>query len=168
MKRLLLALFALLSCPLCAAATEAEIRAAIDAWYAELRSGPAGRAWRLLSPNAVVQPRLCPDRCAPQPRVLKYDPGGPYRHFLAVRAQLFRPEVEKVTVESSLAKAEVWERGFTYAWATGTTYENAATATFVFERRQGEPWKILLYDTRSIAVRPDHRGQPMPDLSPRP
>jgi hypothetical protein len=168
MDRVVLALIALLWLPASVRASEVEIRAAIDAWYAELRKGPNARTWTLLASNAVVGPLLCPDRCGPQPRVLKYDPGSAHRHLLAVRAQLFKPEIETLVVEGSLAKAEVWERGFTYAWAVGKTYENAAGATFMFESRDGGPWKLLLYTARSSAVRPKDRDQPLPDLSPGP
>lgn len=168
LKHAALVVILLLALPGRAVASETEIRAAIDAWYAEVRKGEAGRPSSMLAPGGVIEPRLCPDRCGPQPRALKFDPGGAYRHLLAARAQLFRPEIEKLVVEGSLAKADVWERGYFYARAAGQTYENAAGATFVFERREGQPWKILLYTSRSSAVRPGDRGQPMPDLSPRP
>jgi hypothetical protein len=149
-----------------AKATEEEVRAAVAAWYAELRKGRNGRISTLLAPNGIIEPRLCPDRCGPQPRALKPRPGPPFPHLLAVRAELFQPEIEKMKVEGTLARVDVWERGFIYAWASKVTYENAAGATFILERGAGEHWKVLLYSSRSSAVRPDHANQPIPDLSP--
>jgi hypothetical protein len=130
-----------------------------------LRKGKDGRVWTMLAPNGIIEPRLCPDRCGPQPRGLKL-PLTPYPHLLAVRAELFKPEIEKVQVERTLARVEVWERGYVYALAAKVTYENAAGATFILERREGETWKVLLYSSRSTAVRSDHVNQPIPDLSP--
>ena len=93
--------------------------------------------------------------------------GPAYSHLLAVRSQKFTHEIEKLQVERTLARIDVWERGWIYAWAAKSTYENAAGATFVLEKKDGQDWKILLYASRSSAVRPQDRDGPMPDLSPK-
>ena len=76
-------------------------------------------------------------------------------------------EIETLQVERTLARIQVWERGWIYAGATNTTYENAAGGTFMLVKKEGEDWKILVYDSGSSAVRPKDRDGPMPDLSPK-
>ena len=151
-----------------ASATQDEaVTSVVARWYVELLKGRDAYLSPLLAPGGMVEPDYrCPDDDQPQPRVLDWTQ-PPYPHFLAVRAGKFAYEVERMRVERRLAKVDVWERGWIYAGAAKQTYENAADATFILERRENEGWKILLYASHSQAVRHDHRNQPMPDLSPK-
>jgi hypothetical protein len=146
------------------------VKQLVGRWYTELRKGRLGErrdAWTLLAPGGMIEPsHRCYDPDIPQPRVLKMR-GPAYSHLLAVRSQKFTHEIEKLQVERTLARIDVWERGWIYAGATKSTYENAAGATFILEKKDGQDWKILLYASRSSAVRPQDRDDPMPDLSPK-
>ena len=146
------------------------VKQLIGRWYTELRKGRLGgkgAVWTLLAPGGMIEPsHRCYDPEIPQPRVLKMR-GPAYSHLLAVRSQEFTHEIERLRVERTLARIDVWERGWIYAGATKSTYENAAGATFVLEKKDGQDWKILLYASRSSAVRPQDRDDPMPDLSPK-
>jgi hypothetical protein len=118
-----------------------------------------------MAPGAVVAPSHCPPRDQPQPRALKSRPL--YPPMLVRRAQKFAFEIQSMRVETTLARVSVWERGWIYAWAAKQTYENAAAATFVLEKKVGASWQVLLYASEGQAVRPDHRKDLMPDLSPK-
>ena len=156
--------------PARADAKEAAVKEVINRWYAELRKGRRGeksRYWSMLAPGSMIEPsHRCYDPDIPQPRVLKLRRPA-YSHLLAVRSQKFAHEIEMLQVERTLARIEVWERGWIYAGAAKVTYENAAGATFILEKKDGQDWKILLYASRSSAVRPQDRDDPMPDLSPK-
>jgi hypothetical protein len=142
---------------------EEAVRALIREWYAELRKGNDSRPWRLTAPGAMLLPQSC--RCGPQPRAL---PASKLRYprFLAERATKFTHEVERLKVERTLARADVWERGFDYAWALKETTQSAAAATFILEKRKGEGWKILVYRSQVRALRPKDKTAPLPDLGP--
>jgi hypothetical protein len=146
------------------------VKELIGRWYTELRKGRVGEksaVWTLLAPGGMIEPsHRCHDPEILQPRVLKMR-GPAYSHLLAVRSQKFTHEIERLQVERTLDRIYVWERGWIYAGATKSTYENAAGATFVLEKKDGPDWKILLYASRSSAVRPEDRDDPMPDLSPK-
>jgi len=142
------------------------VRETIADWYAELRKGKDARPWNFLAPNAEVLPGECPDRCGPQPRALKL-PRLLYPHHLVRRAQKFDYDIEKMTVESTLARVDVWERGWTYAWALKKATVAAADAWFILEKRDGA-WKILIYSSETRALRPKDRDAPVPDLSDAP
>ena len=142
----------------------------IGRWYTELRKGRLGErsdVRTLLAPGGMIEPsHRCYDPEIPQPRVLKMR-GPAYSHLLAVRSQKFAHEIERTQVERTLARIEVWERGWIYAGAAKSTYENAAGATFILEKKDRQDWKVLLYASRSSALRPQDRDDPMPDLSPK-
>jgi hypothetical protein len=145
---------------------ETAVRALIADWYAELRKGKDARVFRLLAPGGIMLPRHCPDRCGPQPRALK--PDELFRpRYLAEQAEKFAYEVERLRVERTLARADVWERGWRWAWAVKQTTMTAAAATFILEKREGEGWKILVYQSESRALSPKDKDMPMPDLTPK-
>lgn len=145
---------------------EQDVKSTIAGWYGELAKGREARIFDQLAPGGLVVPSHdCNARDQLQPRALQWN--GPYPHLLARRAQKFAYEIESTRLEPTLARVSVWERGWIYAWAAKQTYENAAAATFVLEKREGEPWKVLLYASQSQAVRPQHRHEPMPDLAPK-
>ena len=138
----------------------------ISDWYVELRKGEDVRLYSMLAPMGMILPQHCPDRCGPQPRMLKLKKGEQFADFLAVRAEKFSYEIERSQVEESLARIDVWERGWTYAWAAKQTYQTAASAMFILEKRT-EGWKVLVYRSESRAIHSKHKDDPMPDLSPK-
>ena len=153
--------------PAFAQTAEDDVRAFIAQWYAELRKGEAARIHPLMASAGVVLPANCPDRCSPQPRVMKIPKGPPFPHLLASRAEQFAYEVRNARIEQTLARVEVWERGWFWAWAVKKTYESAASATFYLENHNGSGWKVVLYRSDSRAILPKHKDDPMPDLSPK-
>jgi hypothetical protein len=173
MKFMLLVAASMILSPLVAVPARGDdaeaVKALIERWYAELRKNRMGgqsRYWTLLAPGSIVEPsRRCYDPNKPQPRVLKLGETAFYG-FLAIRAQKFAHEIESMQVDRTLARIQVWERGWIYAGATKTTYENAAGGTFILVKKEGEDWKILVYESRSSAVRAQDRDGPMPDLTP--
>jgi hypothetical protein len=59
----------------------------------------------------------------------------------------------------------VHERGYFYAWATQTTYENAADTTFIFERSDADSrWRVIAHQTGSYGFPASEATDPMPDL----
>ena len=152
--------------PAIAQTAEDDVHAFIAQWYAELRKGEEARIYPLMAPVGAVLPTICPNRCGPRPRVMKIEKGPPFPHLLAVRAQQFAYEIRDSRVEQTLARVDVWERGWFWAWAAQQTYENAASATFYLEKREDQ-WKVALYRSDLRAVHPSHKNDPMPDLSPK-
>lgn len=136
-------------------------------WYVELRKREDVRLYAMLAPMGMILPERCPDRCGPQPRMLKYKAGERFADFLAARAEKFSYEIENARVETTLARVDVWERGWTYAWAARQTYQSAASAMFILEKREGQGWKVLVYRSQSSAIHPKHKDEPLPDLSPK-
>jgi hypothetical protein len=162
----LLLIFAIPGAAARAESDEAAVRSLIADWYAELRKGKDARVWRFLAPGGIMLPSRCPDRCGPQPRALK--PDELFRpRYLAEQAEKFAYEVERLRVERTLARADVWERGWRWAWAAKQTTMTAAAGTFILERRVGEDWKILVYQSESRALSLKDKDMPLPDLSPK-
>lgn len=149
-----------------AAPDDKAVRETIAAWYAELRKIKNSQPWKLLAPQGEILPRDCPDRCGPQPRALKL-PRRLYPYHLVRRAQKFDYDIEEMTVERTLARVDVWERGWTYAWALKKTTMAAADAWFILQKIEGE-WKVVVYSSQTRALRPKDREAPMPDLSDEP
>ncbi len=146
---------------------EDEVRTFIANWYDELRKGDEARVYPLLASQGAVLPVSCPDQCGPQPRAMKIQKVPPFPHLLATRAQQFAYEIRHARVEQTLARVDVWERGWFWAWAAKTTYESAASASFYLENLNGSGWKIALYRSDSRAIHPKHKDDPLPDLSPK-
>lgn len=145
---------------------ETAVRTLIADWYTEIRKEGRKHPQKFLAPGAMLLPERCPDRCGPLPRVARLQ-DWPDPHYLARQAPKFEYEIERLRVEHTLARADVWERGFTYAWALKKTTQSAAAATIIMEKRKGEGWKILLYRSLSRAIRPKDKDAPLPDLSPK-
>ena len=90
---------------------------------------------------------------------------GPWvNNELAARAMKFAYDIDMLVVDQHLAKARVWERGYFFAWAAQTTYENAASTLFVLEKQVDGEWKILAHEANSIGIPPNKITNPMPDL----
>jgi hypothetical protein len=146
---------------------EAKVKAVIAEWYRRVGQSKAEAPWALMAPGAVdggpgySVPADAGNGDGPKSAVLR----GPWiNHELAARAMKFEYDIDQLVVESKLAKARVWERGYFYAWAAQTTYENAASALFVFEKQADGEWKILAHEANSIGIPPNKITNPMPDL----
>ena len=144
----------------------AAIREVIAAWYGALQkrgSGPAGlgqRGYRqVYAPGAINggphETEINPKSAAMSPTI---------SNELAARALKFSYDIDVLTVDPRFAKAIVWERGYFYAWAAQKTYENAASALFIFEKQQDGQWLILAHQANSVGIPPTKITDPMPDL----
>jgi hypothetical protein len=141
---------------------EAAVRAVIADWYERVGQTPAKTPWVLIAPGGhdagpgySVPADLHSGSAAIR---------GPYlNHELAARAMVFSYDIDQLIVEDHFAKARVWGRGYFYASAAQKTYENAASALFVLEKRDGK-WLILVHEASSRGIPPNKITDPMPDL----
>jgi hypothetical protein len=168
---LILALFAALSPALPAFAQghedEAKVKAVIADWYARVSKQPADAPWALMAPGSIdggpgySEPQDWPGPSGQRPAVLR----GPWiNNELAARAVKFSYDIDQLIIDEHLAKARVWERGYFYAWAAQQTYENGASALFVFEKQADGQWKILAHEATSQGIPSNKITNPMPDL----
>ncbi|MDF7775341.1 hypothetical protein P1X14_08790 [Sphingomonas sp. AOB5] len=145
-----------------AQAQEAQVRAVIGDWYAELAKREARRPHALFAPGHI-------DATPPE----RYEDNGAAslgpRRFtsLAATALEFRYEVDSVRVDASFARVQVLERGYFYAWAAQSTYERAASTIFVLERQGDGRWLILAHRSDPAGLPPNRVTRPMPDLRDR-
>jgi hypothetical protein len=142
---------------------EARVRAVIAEWYERVGTREADAPWVLLAPGAIDggPGYSVPADLNSDSRVLR----GPWlNHELAARALKFSYDIDVLKVDERLAKAQVWERGYFYAWATQQTYENAASTLFVLEKQPDGRWLILAHEARSTGIPPGKITDPMPDL----
>lgn len=139
---------------------EAEIRAVISQWYEELEKKDDGRYWTLTAPGFI--------EASPHYRYI--DTGarklGPRVYTsLAATALKFAWDLDRLRADGAFAKAQVWERGYFYAWATQQTYEVGAATTFLLERSEADGrWLILAHQSSSQGIPPNKITAPMPDL----
>lgn len=137
-----------------------EISQLIADWYADLAKKGAGRPDALTAPGFINA----------SPYFRHVDTGaavlGPRVHTsLAARALKFDYEIERLKIDPHFAKADVWERGYFYAWAAQKTTESAAATTFVLERQKTDGrWLILAHQTSPQGIPPGKHTDPMPDL----
>lgn len=142
---------------------EAKVRAVIAEWYERVSHKSADRPYLLMAPGAIDggPGYSVPADLNSGSRVLR----GPWlNHELAARALKFSYDIDVLKVDPRLAKAIVWERGYFYAWAAQTTYENAASTLFILEKQDDGRWLILAHDARSVGIPPNKITDPMPDL----
>src|SRR5690606_1240521 len=90
--------------------------------------------------------------------------GRPIYTSLAYRALKFSHEITRLVIDTRFARAQVWERGYFYAWAAQRTYESASSATFVLEKQDGGRWLVLAHRSDSVGIPPNLKTSPMPDL----
>lgn len=141
---------------------EASVRAVIADWYERVGQTPAKTPWVLIAPGGFdAGPGYSvPADLHSGSAALR----GPWlNHELAARAMVFTYDIDQLIVEDHLAKARVWERGYMYASAAQKTYENAASALFVLEKRDGK-WMILVHEASGQGIPPNKITDPMPDL----
>ena len=156
-----IAVFAVTPCA-CAVADgdEAEIRAAVAAWYAELQKKADGRVYRIAAPGFITS----------SPHYEHVHTGaasaGPRVYIsLAATALTFAYDVEHLRIDPNFAKVNVWERGYFYAWAAQKTNERTAATTFILERQEKDGrWLILAHQTSPQGIPPGKHTDPMPDL----
>lgn len=159
----LMAAFAALPAVSQTADDEAKVRAVIADWYQRVSHKEADRPYLLMAPGAIDggPGYSVPSDLDSGSRALR----GPWlNRELAARALKFEYDVDSLVVDSSFAKARVWERGYFYAWAGQTTYENAASTLFVLEKQDDGRWLILAHDAQSVGIPPNKVTDPMPDL----
>jgi len=141
----------------------AKVKAVIADWYRRVGQAKADTPWALMAPGSI-------DGGPGYSEPVDIDSGsavirGPWvNHELAARAMKFAYDIDALVVDQHLAKARVWERGYFFAWAAQTTYENAASTLFVLEKQADGEWKILAHEANSIGIPPNKITSPMPDL----
>jgi hypothetical protein len=165
--RIVLTVAALLFAALPAAAQqgedEAKVRAVIAEWYQRVAKQPADMPWVLFAPGSIdAGPGYSvPADLNSGSRVLR----GPWiNHELAAQALKFSYDIDVLKIDPRFAKAYVWERGYFYAWAAQTTYENAASTLFLLEKQDDGRWLILAHDARSTGIPSNKVTDPLPDL----
>lgn len=157
---LLLAAFAASASGSDTATDEAAIRAVIAQWYAELAKKDEGRIGEITAPDFITS----------TPHYRHIDTGaavlGPRVYTsLAATSLEFAYDIEAMRIDPNFAKASVWERGYSYAWAAQKTTERAAATVFVLERREKDGrWLILAHQSGSYGIPPNKVTDPMPDL----
>ena len=145
---------------------DAAVRALIAQWYAGLQARATQPTtlsqdgnWRLYAPGAIDggpgETELNPGSRARSPTI---------SNELAARALTFAYDVDALRIDGRFAKANVWERGYFYAFAAQQTYENAASALFILEKQDDGRWLILAHQAHSIGIPPTKRTDPLPDL----
>jgi hypothetical protein len=157
------ALFAALPVFAQTAEDEAKVRAVIADWYERVSHKKADQPYVLMAPGAIDggPGYSVPSDLNSGSRVLR----GPWvNHELAARALKFSYDIDVLKVDPRFAKVYVWERGYFYAWAAQTTYENAASTLFILEKQEDGRWLILAHDARSIGIPSNKITDPMPDL----
>jgi hypothetical protein len=142
---------------------EAKVTAVIADWYRRVGQRKADSPWALMAPGSI-------DGGPGYSEPVDIDSGsavirGPWvNNELAARALKFSYDIDALVVDQHLAKVRVWERGYFFAWAAQTTYENAASTLFVLEKQADGEWKILAHEANSIGIPPNKITNPMPDL----
>jgi len=142
---------------------EAKVRDVIAQWYERVSHDQADAPWVLMAPGSIDggPGYSIPADLDGGSRVLR----GPWvNHELAARAVKFAYDIDALEVDPNFAKVIVWERGYFYAWAAQTTYENAASTLFLLEKQDDGRWLILAHDARSTGIPPNKVTDPMPDL----
>lgn len=146
-KRVLILLALAISAPAFAQSPddEARIRGVIAELYKRLAQPQAKAPWPLMARNGIdagpvhagTPAIACVERSAAA------HSGPRINNALAGKALRFTHDVNRLVVNANLARVDVRERGCVYAWAAQTTYEMAADATFVLEKRPNGEWLIL-------------------------
>ena len=141
-------------------AAEAEIRTLIATWYEELGKKADGHVGKVTAPRFIdATPHyrhIHTEAASAGPRVYT---------SLSATALKFDYEIERLRIDPSFARVDVWERGYFYAWAAQKTNERAAATIFVLERQEKDGrWLILAHQTSPYGIPPGKETDPMPDL----
>lgn len=138
---------------------ETAIRALLERWYAEHRAGKDGYPRRLQAPGVID---ASPGYFHPATQSAAASPA--VYNSLAHTAHEFRHEISSLDIDTRYAKARVYERGYSFAWAAQRTYERLGTATFVLEKQDDGRWLVLAHQTYTMGIPPNLKTDPMPDL----
>ncbi|MFT3722355.1 MAG: hypothetical protein QM773_02125 [Hyphomonadaceae bacterium] len=168
MRKLVLVLLALaISAPAFAQADDdTKIRAVIAEWYKRVAQPETKTPLTLMAPNGIdAGPGFAEiPYIAREERSAAAYSGPRINNELAGKAMRFAYDIDRLTVNANLARADVWERGYFYAWAAQQTYELAADAMFVLEKQPDGEWLILAHQATSQGIPPNRITSPMPDL----
>jgi hypothetical protein len=140
--------------------SEAGIRSTVARWYEELLKKDKGHHYALFTPASI-------DASPPtyHARTRSRAAGPLVYGSLAARALRFSYEIDSIRRDSTFAKVQVWERGYFYAAATQTTFENAAATTFILERSEKDGrWRIAAHQSSGHGIPPHKITRPLPDL----
>lgn len=145
---------------------EAKVRAVIADWYRYVGKPVADRPWGLMAPGGIdAGPGFAEIPYQPPEHRSAAAYSGPRINYeLAAKAMRFAYDVDTLKLDPRFAKVWVWERGYFYAAAAQTTYENAVSTLFVLEKQDDGRWLILLHDANSQGIPPTKITSPMPDL----
>ena len=145
---------------------EAKVRAVIAEWYVRVAAPEKLPPRMLMAPGGVDAgpgyakiPYIPPS----QRSAAAYD-GPTINNELVSKAMRFAYDIDQLVLNADLAKVDVWERGYFFAFAAQKTYERAAEAMFVLEKRPDGSWKILAHQATSQGIPPNKITNPMPDL----
>jgi hypothetical protein len=163
---LLIGLFAALPAFAQAGEDETKVRAVIADWYKRVGQAEADRPYALMAPGGVdAGPGYAEIPYQPPEKRSAAAYSGPRINYeLAAKAMQFAYDIDSIKLDPRFAKVRVWERGYFYASAAQTTYENAASTLFVLEKQDDGRWLILLHDASSQGIPPNKITSPMPDL----
>lgn len=163
---LVVGLFAALPAFAQASEDETKVRSVVADWYKRVGQAKADRPWALMAPGGID--------AGPGYAEIPYQPpehrsaaaySGPLNNYeLAAKAMQFAYEIDSIKLDPRFAKVRVWERGYFYASAAQTTYENAASTLFVLEKQDDGRWLILLHEATSQGIPPNKITNPLPDL----
>lgn len=145
---------------------EARIRAVLAEWHKRVAQPEAEAPWPLMAQNGIdagpayaeIPAIACEERSAAAcsgPRI---------NNELAGKALRFTHDADRLAANANLARVDVWERGYFYAWTAQTTYEMAADATFVLEKQPNGEWLILTHQATLQGIPPNKIIRPMPGL----
>jgi hypothetical protein len=145
---------------------EAKIRAVIADWYERVGEPQARAPWALMAPGGIdAGPGYAEiPYQAPEHRSAAAYSGPRINHELAARAMRFTYDIDRIVLNPDLARVDVWERGYFYAYAAQKTYELAVDTMFIFQKQPNGEWKILLHEGSSQGIPPNKITDPMPDL----
>lgn len=145
---------------------KARVLAVIADWYDRVRDPEARAPWALMAPGGIdagpgyaeipYQP--------PEQRSAAAYSGPRINNEMAAQAMRFAYDIDAVILNADLAKVDVWERGYFYAFAAQKSYERAADAMFVLQKMKTGEWKILAHEATSQGIPPNKITDPMPDL----
>lgn len=145
---------------------EAKILAVVAEWYERVSHKEARQPYVLMAPggiNAGPGYDEIPYRPPGERSAAAYS-GPVINNELASKAMRFTYDIDRLILNKDLAKVDVWERGYFYAFAAQKTYELAADAMFVLQKMDNGAWKILAHEATSQGIPPNKITNPMPDL----
>lgn len=145
---------------------EAKILAVVADWYERVANPDARRPYMLMAPGGIdAGPGYAEiPYIPPEKRSAAAYSGPTINNEMAAKAMRFTYDIDRMILNKDLARVDVWERGYFYAFAAQKTYELAADTMFVMQKTDDGTWKILLHQATSQGIPPNKITNPMPDL----